>query len=84
MTTPLLTPSHTAWLLGQMREVHGDVIIQEEYYPSKVGKLLAQKANATLLILPGGTRFDTDETYLSYIGKLASQTYAAVRGGKRP
>lgn len=71
-------PAHVAWLLGQMRKVHGDVILQESYYPNRIGKLLAERAPATLLILPGGADFERGETYLQFVQSQADKTYAAL------
>lgn len=71
-------PAHVAWLLGQMRKVHGDVILQESYYPNRIGKLLADRAPATLLVLPGGADFERGETYLQFLQRHADKTYAAL------
>lgn len=74
-------PSHVSWLLGHMRKVHADAILQEEYYPSRVGRLLAEKANATLVVLPGGANVEKGETYLAYLQTLADRVYAAIAKG---
>lgn len=71
-------PARVSWLLGHMRKVHADAILQEEYYPSRVGKLLAEKANATLVVLPGGANFERGESYLAYLENLADKVYAAI------
>lgn len=71
-------PKHIAWLLGHMRKVHGDVILQESYYPSRVGKLLADRAKATLLVLPGGPNVEKGEGYLAYIQAVADKVHGAV------
>lgn len=71
-------PKHIAWLLGHMRKVHGDVILQESYYPSRVGQLLAEKAQATLLVLPGGPNMAKNEGYVAYMQTLADKIHAAV------
>lgn len=71
-------PSHVAWLLGHMRKVHADVILQEDYYPTKIGTLLAEKAKATLVVLPGGTNFERGERYLDYTEALANKIYEAI------
>ncbi|MNY34655.1 Periplasmic solute binding protein family protein [compost metagenome] len=74
-------PGHVAWLLGHMRKVHADVIMQEAYYPTRIGSLLASKAPATLVVLPGGADFAKGQTYLDYVKELADKTYAAIVKG---
>lgn len=74
-------PGHIAWLLGHMRKVHADVILQESYYSSRIGKLLAEKAKATLAVLPGGANFEKGETYLGYIARMSETAYQAVASG---
>lgn len=71
-------PAHVSWLLGQMRKVHADVILQESYYPNRIGKLLADKGNATLVVLPGGADFERGQTYLQFVSTLSSRTYDAI------
>lgn len=71
-------PGHVAWLLGHMRKVHADVIMQEAYYPARIGSLLADKAKATLVVLPGGADFQGGQKYLAYVQELADKTYAAI------
>lgn len=77
-------PGHVAWLLGHMRKVHADVILQEEYYPSRIGKLLAEKAKATLAQLPGGAAFERGETYLGYVERMTDKVYEAVAKDATP
>ncbi|HEY9900055.1 MAG TPA: metal ABC transporter substrate-binding protein [Pantanalinema sp.] len=71
-------PGHVAWLLGHMRKVHADVIMQEAYYPTRIGSLLASKAQATLVVLPGGADFAGGQSYLDYVKELTDKTYAGV------
>lgn len=77
-------PAHISWLLGHMRKVHADVILQEEYYPSRIGRLLADKAKATLALLPGGALFEKGEGYLGYVERMADKAYQAVAKDMTP
>lgn len=77
-------PGHISWLLGHMRQVHADVILQEEYYSSRIGRLLANKANASLAILSGGVNFEKGERYLEYIQDMSDKTYQAISKGVTP
>lgn len=73
-------PSHIAQVLGTMRTRHVDVILQEEYFPTTAGKLLAAKAKARLVVLPGGPDFEKGESYLTYVKAMADKVYAGIKG----
>lgn len=77
-------PAHISWLLGHMRKVHADVILQEEYYPSRIARLLAEKAKVPLVVLPGGANVERGESYLTYLEALADQVYTAIETGLTP
>jgi zinc/manganese transport system substrate-binding protein len=71
-------PQHIAALLGQMRKTGVEVIAQEEYFPTAAGRLLADKARARLVVLPGGTNVAGGQTYLQYVQSLADKLWAGV------
>jgi zinc/manganese transport system substrate-binding protein len=73
------TPGHVASLLGRMREVHVEAILQETYYPSRFGQLLAEKSGTALVLLPGGPNIDRGETYQQYLTTLTDKVYDALR-----
>jgi zinc/manganese transport system substrate-binding protein len=72
------TPSHVAALLGLMREQKADAILQESYYPSRFGQLLADKTGAAFVLLPGGPNVDQGETYLHFLGTVTDKVHAAL------
>lgn len=76
------TPPHVAALLGQMREQKVDAILQETYYPSRFGQLLAEKSGAAFVLLPGGPDSDHGETYQHYLAGMADKVYAALSHGQ--
>lgn len=76
------TPPHVAALLGLMREQKADAILQETYYPSRFGQLLAEKSGATFVMLPGGPDVDHGETYLHYLTAVADKIYGALGHGQ--
>ena len=46
------SPSHVAKLIKKMEDLNVKLIIASNYYPTKTASVIAQKANANLLILP--------------------------------
>lgn len=73
------SPTHIAAVLGQMRSTGVEVIAQEEYFPTQAGNLLAQKAKASLVVLPGGTNVEKGQTYLQYIQTVADRLWAGFK-----
>lgn len=73
------SPPHIASLLTQMRNTGVSVIAQEEYFPTAAGKLLADKANARLVVLPGGTNVTQGQTYLQHIEGVADKLWAGFQ-----
>ena len=71
-------PGHVAGILQTIRSKKIHVIVQEEYYPTKNSKTLAQLAHAQLVIIHGGVRFKAGEGYLSYMQKIAEDLYTAL------
>jgi zinc/manganese transport system substrate-binding protein len=76
------TPPHVAALLGQMREQKADAILQETYYPSRFGQLLAEKSGAAFVLLPGGPDSDHGETYLHYLTTVTNKIFTALSRSK--
>jgi zinc/manganese transport system substrate-binding protein len=72
-------PGHVATVLGQMRALGVEAIVQEEYWPTSVGQLLASKTGARLVTLPGGPAFEQGETYTRYVGELAERVYKGLK-----
>jgi zinc/manganese transport system substrate-binding protein len=72
------TPPHVASLLGLMRDQQVDAVLQESYYPSRFGQLLADKSGAAFVLLPGGADSERGETYLRYLGSMTDKIHAAL------
>jgi zinc/manganese transport system substrate-binding protein len=73
------SPDHIARVLMLMRQQGVEAILQEEYHPANAGQLLAEKAHAKLVILPGGPNFNGGETYMHYVQTLADKTFEALK-----
>lgn len=72
------SPGHVATVLGQMRALGVEAIVQEEYWPTSIGQLLAAKTGARLVTLPGGPAFEQGETYAHYLGELAGRIHKGL------
>ncbi|MEB3329609.1 MAG: metal ABC transporter substrate-binding protein [Candidatus Sericytochromatia bacterium] len=72
-------PGHVATVLGQMRALGVEAIVQEEYWPTSIGRLLASKTGARLVTLPGGPAFEQGETYAHYVSELAGRVYKGLQ-----
>lgn len=75
-------PPHVSRLLTRMRQVHTDAVIQEAYYSSRIGKLLAEKAGVPLVVLPGGADFERGQRYQEYLETLTRKVHAAITESK--
>lgn len=73
-------PDHVAQVLATMRQRGVEAIVQEEFHPSNVGRLLADKGHARLVLLPGGPNVRAGETYLHYVQRVCDDVYAGLNG----
>jgi zinc/manganese transport system substrate-binding protein len=71
-------PGHVATVLTTMRSRSIGAIVQEEFYPRNTSETLAQLAGADLVVLPGGTRFESGERYLDHLRQLSEELYDAL------
>lgn len=71
-------PKHVAEVLKTMRETGADVLLQEDYYPTKTSETLAQMGHGVVVQLPGGTDFDGGQRYVDRVRTVARRLYAAV------
>ncbi len=72
------TPGHTAQVLSTMKAHDIRLVVQESYFPRKTSETLARLVDGTVVVLPGGTRFDEGEGYLAHIDDLVGRLYAAL------
>lgn len=66
------TPQHVAKVIATARAKGVKVILIETFYPDTTAKLVAQKAGATLIVIPGGAAFP-GEGYVDHIEKIVRQ-----------
>jgi zinc/manganese transport system substrate-binding protein len=77
------SPAHVARLLARMRAERPALIMQESYYPDATARLLGERADIPVLVLPGGTDFLRGETYLDHIDHVIRELAEALEG-RRP
>lgn len=71
-------PGHVASVLQKMRAGGVRTIVQEEFYPRSTSQTLAKLGGATLVVLPGGARFDAGQSYHDHLAELTEALHAAV------
>jgi len=74
--------SHVLRVIQTMRAQKVPVLLQEDYYPDRTARLVAQKTGARLLVLPGGTDLRRGETYLQRLEILVTRLVEALKGGR--
>jgi zinc/manganese transport system substrate-binding protein len=73
-------PSHVAKVLATGRQSKARLVLQEEYYPSTTSKLVASKVPAALVVIPGGTNFRGNQTYVQRMEELVSRLEKGLAG----
>jgi zinc/manganese transport system substrate-binding protein len=63
-------PRHVAQVLTQARREGITLVIQETYYPTSTSQVVADRAGARLVRLPGGPDFRGGESYLDFIAAV--------------
>jgi zinc/manganese transport system substrate-binding protein len=71
-------PSHIAHVLDVARSAKVRVLVQQAYYPSGTSKLIADKAGATFLQIPGSPDFPQGQSYTAYMDDLVSKLAKAL------
>jgi zinc/manganese transport system substrate-binding protein len=63
-------PRHVAQVLIQARRERISMVIQETYYPTSTSQVVADRAGARLVRLPGGPSFREGESYTDFVAQL--------------
>jgi len=71
-------PSHVAHVLEVARNDKVRVIVQQAYYPSGTSKLIADKAGAAFLQIPGYPDFALGQSYTAYMDDLVTKLAKAL------
>jgi zinc/manganese transport system substrate-binding protein len=67
------TPRHLAKVIGIAATAKARAILQENYYPSRTGALIAKKLAVALIELPAATNFSAGQTYLDHMEVVISR-----------
>lgn len=73
------SPGHIAAVLGTMKKLGVDTIVQEEYRPGSPGQQLCEQTGARLIVIPGGPDFDQGQDYLSFIKEITDKLYTGLK-----
>jgi zinc/manganese transport system substrate-binding protein len=73
-------PAQVAHVVNLARERQVKIILIESYYPSSTARLVAEKAGATLVVLPAGTNFNGGQSYIEHIDEWTKEFQAALGG----
>jgi len=72
-------PRHVARVLTLARQEQVSLILQETYYPTSTSAVVAERAQARLVQLPGGPDFRGGESYLAFLSRVGR----TISGGGR-
>lgn len=72
------SPKHIVLVLKTMRAQGSRVIIQEAYYPRKVSTKLTTLAKGKLVVIAGGAKVKTNQTYAQRVDLMATAIYSAL------
>lgn len=75
--------AHVLRVVQTMRRERVPVLLQEEYYPDRTAKLVADKTGARLLVLQGGTHLDAGDGYLERMDRMVAALVAGLKGARR-
>ena len=75
------SPTHVAAVIRAGKQRGVKVVLQEIYYPSNTGALVAKQLGARLLAAPGGADFGAGQGYIERMDALVGQLESALRSG---
>jgi zinc/manganese transport system substrate-binding protein len=73
------SPRHVAQVIQLARAGRVRVILQEGFYPSRTGALVAARIDGVLVELPGGTDVRAGQSYLDHMEAMIARLEAAFR-----
>lgn len=66
------SPRHVAQVIRLAQQKKVRILVQEAYYPSKTGELVAKKIGARLVNVPGGADVRSGQSYLDRMEQMVS------------
>lgn len=74
--------SHLLRVIRVMRARKVRLVLQEEYYPTRTARLVAAKAGARLLVMPGGARLRKGQSYVQRMELMVARLTSALGQGR--
>ncbi|MFW5926279.1 MAG: metal ABC transporter substrate-binding protein [Myxococcota bacterium] len=72
-------PRHVMRVLKRARKRNVGIVLQEGWYPTNASELIADKAGATLVRIPGGPDFKGGESYVHWIDGIVARLVRAAK-----
>ncbi len=72
-------PRHVARVLVAARQHHVKIVLQESFYPESTSELVAERAGARLVRVPGGPDFRAGESYRDFMERVVRMLEQAAR-----
>lgn len=72
------TPAHVAEVVRDGVAGGARMVIQESYYPSSLSRPVAERAGASLVVLPGGADLGSGQTYSQRVGVTVDRLIAGA------
>lgn len=73
------SPGHVATVLGLMKKIGVEAIIQEEYRPANPGRQVAELTGARVAVIPGGPDFEQGQDYLGFVREVVDVVYPVLK-----
>ncbi|MGC4095026.1 MAG: metal ABC transporter substrate-binding protein [Polyangiaceae bacterium] len=71
-------PAHVADLIARAKQHKVRAVLQESYYPTNTSQLVAQKIGAKLVRLPGGSNFQSGQSYVAFMNQIVTALERAL------
>lgn len=73
------SPGHVATVLGLMKKIGVEAIIQEEYRPANPGRQVAELTGAKVAVIPGGPDFEQGQDYLGFVKEVVDVVFPVLK-----
>jgi zinc/manganese transport system substrate-binding protein len=71
-------PGHVAKVISVAREGQVRLILQESFYPDSTSKLIAKKAGARLVTIPGAPNYRGGQSYVGFVNDVVTRIERAL------
>jgi zinc/manganese transport system substrate-binding protein len=71
-------PAHVARVISTARQSDVKIILQESWHPDTTSKLIADKAGAKLVVVPGAPNFRGGQSYIGFVNEIVTRLEKAL------